>query len=121
MVPPCLIAVEVAVLFSYVDRYNDFRSKRCASKDASSHLRLRPTNSRLDKRSTQPHPMSYPAKIRAVGINETGGVEVIQNLEVPFPEVKTTDLLIKVFSVTSSSSFVLSFILSGRVGWCQLC
>ncbi|KAI9456648.1 NAD(P)-binding protein [Lactarius psammicola] len=40
--------------------------------------------------------MSYPAKIKAVGINETGGVEVIQNLEVPFPEVKPTDLLIKV-------------------------
>jgi NADPH2:quinone reductase len=40
--------------------------------------------------------MSYPAKIKAVGINETGTVEVIQNLEVPFPEVKTTDLLIKV-------------------------
>lgn len=40
--------------------------------------------------------MSYPPKIKAVGINETGGVEVIQNMEVPFPEVKTTDLLIKV-------------------------
>jgi len=40
--------------------------------------------------------MSYPAKIKAVGINETGGIEVIQNLEVPFPEVKPTDLLIKV-------------------------
>lgn len=40
--------------------------------------------------------MSYPAKIKAVGINETGGVEVIQNLEVPFPEVKPTDLVIKV-------------------------
>ena len=40
--------------------------------------------------------MSYPVKIKAVGINETGGVEVIQNLEVPFPEVKPTDLLIKV-------------------------
>ena len=39
---------------------------------------------------------SYPAKIKAVGINETGGVEVIQNLEVPFPEIKPTDLLIKV-------------------------
>ncbi|KAI9456649.1 NAD-P-binding protein [Lactarius psammicola] len=40
--------------------------------------------------------MSYPAKIKAIGINETGGVEVIQNLEVPFPEIKPTDLLIKV-------------------------
>ncbi|KAF8497236.1 NAD(P)-binding protein [Russula emetica] len=40
--------------------------------------------------------MSYPTKIKAVGINETGGVEVIQNLEVPFPEVKPTDLLVKV-------------------------
>ena len=42
--------------------------------------------------------MSYPTKIKAVGINdsETGGVEVIQNLEVPFPEVKPTHLLVKV-------------------------
>jgi hypothetical protein len=40
--------------------------------------------------------MSYPTRIKAVGINETGGVEVIQNLEVPFPTVKPTDLLIKV-------------------------
>jgi NADPH:quinone reductase-like Zn-dependent oxidoreductase len=40
--------------------------------------------------------MSYPAKIKAVGINETGGVEVIQNLEVPFPDFKPTDLLIRV-------------------------
>lgn len=40
--------------------------------------------------------MSYPAKIKAVGINETGGVEVIQNLEVPFPDLKPTDLLIRV-------------------------
>jgi len=40
--------------------------------------------------------MSYPTRIKAVGINETGGVEVIQNLEVPFPTVKSTDLLIKV-------------------------
>jgi hypothetical protein len=49
--------------------------------------------------------MSYPAKIKAVGINETGGIEVIQNLEVPFPEVKLTDLLVKVtYCVTLSSS-----------------
>jgi NADPH2:quinone reductase len=40
--------------------------------------------------------MSYPTKIKAVGINETGDVEVIQDLEVPFPDVKPTDLLVKV-------------------------
>ncbi|KAI0247053.1 NAD-P-binding protein [Lactifluus subvellereus] len=40
--------------------------------------------------------MPYPTKIKAIGINETGGVEVIQVLEVPFPKVKATDLLIKV-------------------------
>jgi hypothetical protein len=51
--------------------------------------------------------MSYPTKIRAVGINETGGVEVIQNLEVPFPEVKPTDLLVKVDHPSLSSSMVI--------------
>lgn len=40
--------------------------------------------------------MSYPTKIKAVGIHETGDVDVIQNLEVPFPDVKPTDLLVKV-------------------------
>jgi hypothetical protein len=47
--------------------------------------------------------MSYPTKIKAVGINETGGVEVIQNLEVPFPKVKPTDLLVKVHPSLSLS------------------
>ena len=46
--------------------------------------------------------MSYPARIKAVGINETGGVEVIQNIEVPFPQVKPTDLLVKVRQSSSS-------------------
>ncbi|KAI0003410.1 NAD(P)-binding protein [Russula compacta] len=40
--------------------------------------------------------MSYPTRIKAVGIHETGGPEAIQNLEIPFPEVKPTDLLIRV-------------------------
>lgn len=47
--------------------------------------------------------MSYPTNIKAVGINETGGIEVIQNLEVPFPEVKPTDLLVKVHHPSLSS------------------
>jgi hypothetical protein len=51
--------------------------------------------------------MSYPTKIRAVGINETGGVEVIQNLEVPFPEVKPTDLLVKVHHPSLSSMMAI--------------
>lgn len=46
--------------------------------------------------------MPYPKKIKAVGINEAGGVEVIQDLEVPFPEVKPTDLLVKVPSLSLS-------------------
>ena len=58
--------------------------------------------------------MSYPAKIKAVGINETGGIEVIQNLEVPFPEVKPTDLLIKV-----SCYIVISFTCT-EVRYCQV-
>jgi len=46
--------------------------------------------------------MSYPPRIKAVGINETGGVEVIQDIEVPFPQVKPTDLLVKVRQPSSS-------------------
>ncbi|KAI0323067.1 NAD-P-binding protein [Amylostereum chailletii] len=40
--------------------------------------------------------MSYPATVKAVGINKIGGFEVIEDLTLPFPEVKATDLLIKV-------------------------
>ncbi|KZV75533.1 NAD-P-binding protein [Peniophora sp. CONT] len=40
--------------------------------------------------------MSYHSTVKAVGIKETGGLEVIQDLKLPFPEVKPTDLLIKV-------------------------
>jgi hypothetical protein len=64
--------------------------------------------------------MSYPAKIKAVGINETGGVEVIQNLEVLFPELKPTDLLIRVRCHIVIRVTVLYSPL-GRMGWCQLC
>jgi NADPH:quinone reductase len=40
--------------------------------------------------------MSYPTSIKAVGIRQNGGVEVIQDLELPFPEVKPGDILVKV-------------------------
>ncbi|TFY77519.1 hypothetical protein EWM64_g6493 [Hericium alpestre] len=40
--------------------------------------------------------MAYPKTIKAVGIHKTGGVEVIEDLELPFPEVKPDHLLIKV-------------------------
>jgi len=40
--------------------------------------------------------MSYPKTVKAVGIKEQGGFEAIQDLELPFPEVTPTDLLVKV-------------------------
>jgi len=57
--------------------------------------------------------MSYPTKIKAVGINETGGIEVIQNLEVPFPEVKPTDLLVKVHYPSLSLLIEVQYCLAG--------
>jgi len=61
--------------------------------------------------------MSYPTKIKAVGINETGSVDVIQNLELPFPDVKPTDLLVKVHHLSLSSIYdeVRGSILSRRL------
>jgi hypothetical protein len=61
--------------------------------------------------------MSYPTKIKAVGINETGSVDVIQNLELPFPDVKPTDLLVKVHHLSMSSIYdeVRGSILSRRL------
>lgn len=40
--------------------------------------------------------MSYPATVKGVGIKQNGGVEVIENLELPFPEVHPGDMLVKV-------------------------
>ncbi|KAI0059483.1 NAD(P)-binding protein [Artomyces pyxidatus] len=40
--------------------------------------------------------MSYPSTIKAVGIQQTGGVKVIENVRLPFPEVKPNELVIKV-------------------------
>lgn len=40
--------------------------------------------------------MTYPSTIKAVGINKTGDVDVIEDLTLPFPEQKPGDLLVKV-------------------------
>jgi hypothetical protein len=40
--------------------------------------------------------MSYPATVKAVGIQQNGGVEVIENLELPFPKVQPGEMLVKV-------------------------
>src|SRR5260370_26045787 len=66
--------------------------------------------------------MLYPTKIKAVGINETGNVDVIQNLELPFPDVKPTDLLVKVHHLSLSSLYdeVRGSILSRRLNGPQL-
>ena len=47
--------------------------------------------------------MSYPTTVKSVGINKNGGVEVIEDLVLPFPQVKPTDLLVKVGHHTSTS------------------
>ncbi|KAH9999118.1 NAD-P-binding protein [Russula vinacea] len=58
--------------------------------------------------------MSYPTNIKAVGINETGGIEVIQNLEVPFPEVKPTDLLVEWAGVNFVDTYLRSGLYQSR-------
>lgn len=40
--------------------------------------------------------MTYPSTIKAVGINKTGDVDVIEDLTLPFPEQKPGELLVKV-------------------------
>ena len=40
--------------------------------------------------------MSYAATIKGVGIKQNGGVEVIEDLELPFPEVQPREMLVKV-------------------------
>ena len=38
---------------------------------------------------------SYPSTVKAVGIKEVGGVEKIEDLELPFPSPKPNELLVK--------------------------
>jgi hypothetical protein len=40
--------------------------------------------------------MSYATSIKGVGIKKNGGVEVIEDLELPFPEVQPSEMLVKV-------------------------
>ncbi len=40
--------------------------------------------------------MSFPESIQAIGINKTGGVEVVEKLTVPFPKQQPDQVLIKV-------------------------
>ncbi|KAI0307617.1 NAD(P)-binding protein [Multifurca ochricompacta] len=40
--------------------------------------------------------MPYPTVIKGVGIKQNGGVEVIEELELPFPQVDPGDMLVKV-------------------------
>lgn len=38
---------------------------------------------------------SYPSTVKAVGIQEVGGVDKIEDLELPFPSPKPNELLVK--------------------------
>jgi len=40
--------------------------------------------------------MSYATIIKGVGIKRNGGVEAIEDLELPFPEVQPSEMLVKV-------------------------
>lgn len=39
---------------------------------------------------------SFPSTVKAIAIEETGDVDVIQKMELPFPEVKPDHVVIKV-------------------------
>ncbi|KAI0050622.1 NAD-P-binding protein [Auriscalpium vulgare] len=55
--------------------------------------------------------MSYPSTIKGVGIKQTGGLEAIEELSLPFPEVKSTDLLVKI--VYGGVNFIDTYMRSG--------
>ena len=38
---------------------------------------------------------NYPSTVKAVGIKEVGGVDKIEDLELPFPSPKPNELLVK--------------------------
>ncbi len=40
--------------------------------------------------------MSFPSKIQAIGINKTGDFDVIEKLELPFPQPAPGNVLVKV-------------------------
>ena len=40
--------------------------------------------------------MAFPSKIAAIGISETGDVDVIQKLDLPFPSPSPKQFVIKV-------------------------
>lgn len=44
---------------------------------------------------------SYPSTVKAVGIKEVGGVDKIEDLELPFPSPKPNELLVKARALAS--------------------
>ena len=43
-----------------------------------------------------PAKMSFPATIQAIGMQKTGDIDVVEQLEVPFPTPKPNEILVKV-------------------------
>jgi NADPH2:quinone reductase len=52
--------------------------------------------------STATPRMSYPSTVQAITISKTGGPEVIEKREIPFPKVAPDHLVIKVESLPNS-------------------
>ncbi len=48
--------------------------------------------------------MSFPSKIQAIGINKTGDFDVIEKLELPFPQPAPGNVLVKVCREVQLSS-----------------
>ncbi|KAA1469322.1 NAD-P-binding protein [Dentipellis sp. KUC8613] len=77
------------------------------------HLHLRSSSSTV----TRPHARaamsssSYPSTIKGIGIHKTGGVENIEELSLPFPEVKPDHVLVKVQWV--GVNFIDTYLRSG--------
>ena len=40
--------------------------------------------------------MSFPETVQAIGIQKTGGIEVVEKLSVPFPKQQPHEILVKV-------------------------
>lgn len=50
--------------------------------------------------STATSRMSYPSSVQAITISKTGGPEVIEKREIPFPKVAPNHLVVKVESLS---------------------
>ena len=62
---------------------------------------------------------SLPSKMRAVGISKTGGLDVIEDLELPVPKPQPSEILVKACRLSPTTAVELGLTIIDEGGICR--